>query len=142
MKKDELMKYAERGVRDELEAMQAKINELARLFPHIVCHQDGTIPAVLPIRDKAPRMLWTEPAAGAVPGAARKERTTERIPRAQREAAARAWLAKYPKGATSKQYADDAGISVAHAHKLLSAVGKPGNKRAAGSKVPIRFVVK
>jgi hypothetical protein len=52
MTKDELMKLAEEGVRVELRAIQARLTELAKAFPHIVGHQDGTVPAVLPVELK------------------------------------------------------------------------------------------
>lgn len=50
--REELLRYAAHGVKDRLHAMQKELNELARLFPEIVCHQDGTVPTVLPIELK------------------------------------------------------------------------------------------
>jgi hypothetical protein len=47
-----LMKLAEPGVYDRLRAMQTELNELHRLFPHIVANADGTIPSVMPIERK------------------------------------------------------------------------------------------
>lgn len=53
MNKSQLLKYAEEGVRQRLQEIQVEINALARDFPHIVCHADGSVPAVTPITAKA-----------------------------------------------------------------------------------------
>lgn len=49
MNKAQLLKYAEHGVRERLQEIQLEINALARDFPQIVCHADGSVPAVAPI---------------------------------------------------------------------------------------------
>ncbi len=46
MIKANLMKLAEYGVRQRLQEMQLELNALARDFPKIVCHADGTVPQV------------------------------------------------------------------------------------------------
>ena len=52
MKKADLMKYAEQGVRDRLKEIQTELNALAKDFPHIVGNGDGAVPAVLPLAEK------------------------------------------------------------------------------------------
>ena len=134
MTKDELMVYAEQGVRDELNRMQAKINELARVFPHIVCHQDGTIPSVAPVAPKTNGKPY--------PTATSRPAGTPRVPRAERIEQARAFLSKHPDGVNGRELGEAIGLGYAHAQKLIAAVGRPLSKYKPGSRVAIRYVLK
>jgi len=126
MKKDELMKYAEQGVREELSRMQLKINELARLFPHIVCHQDGSVPAIVPITMKA-----------TTNGTGKK---TVR-PKAERLEQITKFLKQNP-GASTREIGAAINIVPTHVLKLAREIAKPINSPKPGSKQPIQWKLK
>ena len=126
--KDELMKMAEPGVRAELEAMQARLNELARLFPHIVKNQDGSVPAVLPIvQKKASRQA----AAGR----------PKRRPIEESIAILRKFLQTKPGAATSEVMVALGGVVRTHAAKILRAAGakEVGKRPPRGSTQEIHW---
>ena len=79
MKKADLMRYAEQGVRDRLTEMQAEINALAKAFPHIVRHQDGSIPAVAPVIVTKPKKV--KPNGAESP----QRRAFHALPKAERD---------------------------------------------------------
>jgi len=123
MNKETLLKYAESGVRDRLQEIQLEINELARLFPHIVNHQDGSIPAVVPIMPK----VKSKPngKAGRVEAV--------RVPEAQRLATLRAFLTEVP-GSNTHQIAAHLGVATSYANKLLLKIGAKSTR--AGHRAP------
>jgi MarR family protein len=49
MKKSDLLKYAEAGVRNRLREIQLELASLRREFPQLVQNADGTMPSVMPI---------------------------------------------------------------------------------------------
>ena len=104
MKKDQLLKYAEAGVRNRLADIQAELNDLARDFPHIVKNHDGSMPVVAPVEVK--------PTRGGGP---------KRPPGHSREAV-RAYLANHP-GATTVEIAAAVGLDRGFALKLLREIG-------------------
>ena len=55
MNKEQLLKLAEAGVKQRLQEIQIELNNLARLFPHLVMNQDGSMPAVAPVNLKKDR---------------------------------------------------------------------------------------
>jgi hypothetical protein len=116
MTKDELMKLAEAGVREELRAMQVRLNELAKEFPHIVGNQDGTVPAVLPVVLKG----------GAKPRGAMID-------------LARAFLMEHP-GASTVEIAEHLGTAASYVVHLMNKIGaKRLTKHKRGSTVPITW---
>jgi hypothetical protein len=52
VRKDELLKYAEEGVRKRLREIQDEVHILAKDFPHLVLNQDGSMPSFIPIEKK------------------------------------------------------------------------------------------
>ena len=119
MTKAELLKYAEHGVRERLREIQLEMNSLAKLFPHIVGNQDGSVPAVLPLSTKAA----TTP-AGQV-----KQSRSERL------AAIRAFLQRHP-GATTQQIGEGVGLGSTRVLMIIRDVAKLTNTpkaRVAGT---------
>jgi len=101
MNKHELMQLAEHGVRQRLSELQAEINKLARAFPHIVNHQGGGTPAVLPLAFKAT--------------------TGVRKTIADRTEEVRVFLSTHP-GATTREIARAVGLSNNHVLKVAAPV--------------------
>ena len=107
MSKEVLRKFAEHGVRQRLAEIQQELNDLARDFPHIVCDQDGAVPAVLPVTMKPTRPQGKK----------------SQVPRATRLAAIRAYLVDHP-GATTNEVAAAQGLSNGQALQLLKVGSK------------------
>lgn len=127
MTKEELMKYAEQGVRDELAQMQLKINNLARLFPHIVCHADGTVPSIGPV------VLKKENRGGD------RQTPVARMKRDERLAQVRQFLQDHP-GKTSAEVAAALNLSKAGAHKFIHDAGAvPASPHRRGSRTAIQW---
>jgi hypothetical protein len=103
--RDELLRYAAHGVRDRLHQMQKELNELARLFPDIVCHQDGTVPSVLPIELKP-----TAKPNGPLPAQAKHAPAKRR----KYASAARGYWAKMTPAERSKEVARRRAVTLAN----------------------------
>ena len=139
MTKEQLMKYAEQGVRDELIQMQLKINELARLFPHLVLNADGTVPSVAPIERK--------PGARNKPNgrpfdAGDQRVRAARVPIAEREAQVREFLKNKPSMTAEDIGQALGGLSKARTYKILQGIARPEKPYIRGSRTPVKWVLK
>lgn len=145
MHKSELKKLAERGIIEELRSMQAKLNEWAREFPHLVRNKDGSIPSVMPIEYKnGHKPGQGQDAAGYSPAAihkaagaaiasrkggkvGKKRNVAQKSGRTPRRAPGesakiiRNYLADIPSGkAESSELAEVLGISASGVYKALT----------------------